>query len=85
MQNCSGSVEVSRLHALQLAFPRDAFVRLVHAFYPIFKLAAELGGRFDRSNDLQSILPAMFKVSSFVIGEKLDDAGPKPSRSVQGA
>ena len=27
------------LHALQLAFPRDAFVRFVHASYPIFKLA----------------------------------------------
>ena len=69
---------------MHLAFPHDTLVRLVHAFYTAFKLAAELGGRFDRSNDLQSILSAMFKVSAFVIGEKLDDAGPKPSRSVQG-
>ena len=29
-----------KLYALQLAFPRDTLVRLVHAFNPIFKLRA---------------------------------------------
>jgi hypothetical protein len=43
LRNCSRSGGVSRLHALQLAFPDYTLVRLVHAFYPIFKLAAALG------------------------------------------
>jgi hypothetical protein len=34
---------VSRLYALQLAFPHDTFVRLVHAFYAVFKFTAALG------------------------------------------
>ena len=41
MRNCSRSGGVSRLQALQLTFPHDTFVHLVHAFYPILKLAAQ--------------------------------------------
>jgi hypothetical protein len=36
------------------------------------------------SSDLRSMLATMFKVGSLMIGKKLDDAGPKPSRGVQG-
>src|SRR5712692_5587525 len=43
MHNVRRSGEVSGLLALQFAFPRDALVRLVHAFYPIFKFTAALG------------------------------------------
>jgi hypothetical protein len=43
LRNCSRSAAVRRLYALQLAFPHNTLVPLVHAFYPIFKLAAVLG------------------------------------------
>jgi hypothetical protein len=46
VRNCSRSAAVRRLPALQLAFPHDTLVPLVHAFYPIFKLAAALGQLF---------------------------------------
>jgi hypothetical protein len=31
------------LHAAQFAFPRDALMRLVHAFYPVFQFTTALG------------------------------------------
>jgi hypothetical protein len=39
VRNCSRPAGVSGPHALQLTFLHDTLVRLVHAFYPIFKLA----------------------------------------------
>ena len=43
MQHCSGSGGIRGLDDPQFAFPRDALVRFVHAFYAVFKFTAALG------------------------------------------
>src|SRR5580700_7365983 len=42
MQHCNRSSGVGRLYGAQLAFARDALMRLAHAFYPVFKFSLAL-------------------------------------------
>ena len=62
VRNCSRPAGVSGPHALQVTFSHDTLMRLVHAFYPIFKLAVSAPktkgcaqcleeGRADRSRE----------------------------------